>query len=824
MRRNSKVPDMADLLATKRRTPWILCAGLLLASIFLFYPQIALLKGSLLTGDHKTQHYPWAWFLDQALSRGSFPWWTWKIHCGFPLLAEGQIGGFYPPNLVLHFLFSANLAYALNFILHLFFSGLFLILYCRQIKLSWPSAAVAALAYLYGNAFGGAYYNFTSLKTLCWFPLSLYLIERLWDRRGMRFGILLGLAFGMQLLAGYLQIAVYAIGMALAYFALRVWLPDGSQLKEYGDTYRIEKQTPKYGDMFRIRFLIRYVSPHFGSRTAGACMGLCIALTVTVLLCFPQFAATFPLSRMSGRVGLQESFAYIGSFPPWGIPTLILPRMQALLRTLGLYVGILPVFLAFLSLGYWKEASIRRWWMMLAVSLLLAMGCYSPLYVALVKITHFYGFRVPSKLLFFSNTALAVLAGWGMEAWLRNAISDAAWKKAKTVFLASAVAIVFFAIVGGWLLDMFKADILKWGYAFIEKNVYGKPYHSHSLDFYRRGVESYFEMTQNLFRLNNPAVCVSLVTAGITILAVVFMRRSWKKSTVTTCCLTLIACDLYAYHFISKMAGDVSTYEKETAPPAAAVFLQKDTSLYRVYGYPTRGQELSLLPSYNMIFGIEDIGAYSPFAMKRYRDLLEGLGAVDDSTGWQVEEPDEAMRMLPLLSVMNVKYIMARREVLLPGLEEVFATATEHIYRNPHVRDRFFFARKAETEKDTAALLAKVRGMDFFSMRNVWLEEDIPSAIALPADGNVRVETYDEGRIVLDVECLQNGLLFASLLHYPGITATVDGVEVKNHRANYCFCAIEVPKGRHRVAFAFAWKKSLGFPGALLKNLNASAD
>ena len=270
----------------RRLLPWLLCFVLLCASISLFYPQIASLHAGLLTRDHRTQHYPWACFLDSALSQGALPWWTWKIHCGFPLLAEGQIGGLYPPNLVLHLLFSANVAYSLSFLLHLVIAGMSFVLYCKHIKLSWPSVAIAALAFLYGNAFGGAYYNFTSLKTLCWFPLSLYLIDRLGDARWGKWGLFLGFVFGMQLLAGYLQLAVYGIGMSLLYFVLM--------------------RPPR-----------------------KACLGLLIALAVTTLLYLPQFAATFPLSQMSGRVGLKESFAYLGSFPPWGIPTLILPRMQA---------------------------------------------------------------------------------------------------------------------------------------------------------------------------------------------------------------------------------------------------------------------------------------------------------------------------------------------------------------------------------------------------------------------------------------------------------------------------------------------------------------
>ncbi|MEE9193576.1 MAG: hypothetical protein V3U21_03480, partial [Thermodesulfobacteriota bacterium] len=86
--------------------------------IFLFLWRFIILQESFVLGDNSVQHVPWAKFLADSLSRNSLSLWTPYMHSGFPILAEGQIGALYPPNLFLYFLFPFNVAYTYNIILH----------------------------------------------------------------------------------------------------------------------------------------------------------------------------------------------------------------------------------------------------------------------------------------------------------------------------------------------------------------------------------------------------------------------------------------------------------------------------------------------------------------------------------------------------------------------------------------------------------------------------------------------------------------------------------------------------------------------------------
>jgi hypothetical protein len=141
----------------------------LLGLLFAFYPELFLVKAAPLTGDHLEQHYPWAFLLAQSLKDFKLPFWTPLIQCGFPLVAESQVGAFYIPNLLMYFFLSFKVAYSYMNLVHWFIAGWGTYLYAKQMKLGAMAAFVAAAIFVFGGAYGGAYYNMTSLKRFAGF-------------------------------------------------------------------------------------------------------------------------------------------------------------------------------------------------------------------------------------------------------------------------------------------------------------------------------------------------------------------------------------------------------------------------------------------------------------------------------------------------------------------------------------------------------------------------------------------------------------------------------------------------------------------------------
>src|SRR3989338_2629944 len=154
-------------MATQERTesrfrlsgPDLKYLALLAAGIGIVFWDVILLEKAFLSGDHLIQHYPWAKFLQDSIRHFRLPWWTSEIQCGFPLLAEGQIGAFYPPNLLFLSLLPLRWAYNYEILFHFCLGSIFFYLYVRRLGLSRNAAFFAALIFIFGSAEGGFFYN-----------------------------------------------------------------------------------------------------------------------------------------------------------------------------------------------------------------------------------------------------------------------------------------------------------------------------------------------------------------------------------------------------------------------------------------------------------------------------------------------------------------------------------------------------------------------------------------------------------------------------------------------------------------------------------------
>lgn len=90
--------------------------------------------------DISFQNLPAKVELSTNLKNFSLPLWTWKGHCSYPLLAEGQAGAPYPVNLILFYTLSAVHAFWIYILLHLYLaaSGFYLFLYRKKGNLISP--------------------------------------------------------------------------------------------------------------------------------------------------------------------------------------------------------------------------------------------------------------------------------------------------------------------------------------------------------------------------------------------------------------------------------------------------------------------------------------------------------------------------------------------------------------------------------------------------------------------------------------------------------------------------------------------------------------
>lgn len=762
----------------------------LLALLFLFYPELFLARSASITGDHWEQHYPWAFLMAQSLTQGLLPFWTPFIQCGFPIAAESQMGLFYLPNLVFYFLLPFKWAYAYMNVFHFFLAGAGTYFYGRRIGLSPVAAFASGIIFLFGTGYGGAYYNITSLKTLAWFPWVLWAFESFDASTRKRYLCLAAFFMALSILAGYLQVAALMLFFCALYFLLRI-------------------------------FVFSYEGRNGGQWFLSAGWIL-IAVLAAVLISLPQLMLTFELSTFSNRIDLAEGYAYVGSFSPLALLTIIFPKLQGLFRGNCLYVGIFSLY--FIAASFFvPQKTLRRmlWlWVTLGIiSLLLALGQWSPLYVGLVKLTQFYSFRIPAKFLIFFCFSMAVLAGLGVHVW------TGAWGKLKDRM--SVLNKTYLWIMAGMLMvwggvyavfTWGRLGLLKIGEWLVTHFIYGKPGRPRTLEAYLEAVRSFVDSVREMLSLGNPWQLWALVLIAVSILWVFLMRRVLAQARGAMLYLALamavLLVDLYVFAG-ADIKKDFDVYQNVLKPnPVAQILLcEKEAGhLGRVYGFRKESESLPLIPSVNMLFGIEDIGGYSPLIMGRYFETIGQFGNVNDSNTMADPTPEFVAARMPLLNALDVSHIVSTRELSHPDLQGLSrAPASEvFLYRNQGDRARGYFIPGPARFMDWPEMKTILMSPGFDPKKELLLEPSERSKATganfdrTGAAATVTCLRREPGRELWELDTTGSGFFVLANTLYPGWEARINHQRAPIFAAYGLFQAVSIPaQGKYLIQFSY---------------------
>lgn len=763
----------------------------ILVSLVIFYPELFLARSGALIADHLEQHYPWAHLLWQSLHQGVLPFWTPLIQCGFPIAAEGQIGIFYLPNLLLYGLLPFHWAYSYTHIVHYLLVGWGTYVYARQMKLIPIAACIAAFIYVFGTSYGGAYYNMTSLKALTWFPWLLFIFERFYKTRKFLYVLALGFLGSLALLAGYLQIAVLALFVFLLYGFLRLFLfPDD-------EVQGMRKTIIGVGGIF-------------------------CGLVLAVLISLPQILLTFDLAMRSNRALAVEGYAYVGSLFPGALATLIFPLTQVLFRGNSFYMGIFSLFLiffAFFSSKNREEQKLLRLWLWIAVlALLLALGQWSPLYIGLVKLMHFYSFRTPAKFLIFVCFSLSMLCGIGFQkAWLSNdgQESQVVRRRVSKAFLILIVVSCFLVALVLCVVQQYPALMQQAGDWFIRHFLFQKPGHPHSLLMYQEKMHGYLRTVFPVFSLKNPWSLWNYSILGIGVLFSVGLRRLKTRIQYWLVAgFVFLFLDLYAFSFFD-IKTDFDNYDHLKSKDVFAEKLAKalEQSPGRIYGFRQTGELLPLTPDTNMLYGIEEIGAYSPFVFSRYYETIGQFGNVNDSNFIVNPSPQFVLNHLNLLNFLDVAFVVSAQPFHHPDLSlwPIDSAKPYYLYRNQGEHARAFFVTQCQIVKGWEELKNQFMASGFDPRRTVLFEEselqkikDFSSPDNTTAHTTFHLTINGTSRQQWEIETDRPGFFVISNTLYSGWRATLNGQKQPILCANGLFQGIWISKaGRYVLSLTF---------------------
>jgi hypothetical protein len=623
------------------------------SAIVLFLSPLISMRYSFLYGDNYVQFYPWFCHYSKALKNFSFPYWLRYSQSGFPLMAEGQIGGYYPLNILMFFLLPFDIAYNYSIVLHFIMGGVFTYLYARKLGSDQKGGTLAALLFCFGSSYAGCFYNIITLRVLSWFPLCLLLIELYFARNTLRYMIFAGIVAGLQFLSGFAQVAFYCMIFYAAYF------------------------------------LYKTVSL---KRSMGKCvLAFGVFLLLTFILYFPQFRLTYELFSHSGRLKTDSGFALWGSFPPVGVFGLIFPHTTHFMRA-NLYLGIVSLyFILFSLLQFRKYSSVRILVLILALSLFCAFGSYNPFYVLFLKLGSFYAFRNPGKFLFFAEFSLSVLAGLGLTFFLRNK-EERVLKKCLDIFMCVLLAALVLFSVSRLILYFFKKEIFELAGWYVSKYIIDKPYHRYDLAYYQMKVGSIYGNLLRSFSFSNSFT----KTAFLQIIVAVFVfpvllkrRKAWLITAII-----LIDLFIFSFHGIGFRKNIKSFSVLKPENPKILGILRSDVELFRILPFDIKSGRLPnwSLPNANILYGIDSVAGYSPLAGSDYRKKLLDFEVVDDSLGLRNAKKEAISKGEDILRLLNVKYVLSPVTLNFSFLEQLFEENGLFLYRFKYYLPRVFFA------------------------------------------------------------------------------------------------------------------------------------
>ncbi len=400
-------------MTSRRRNLLLLIGGLLLSVVF--FHQLTIGGGILARGDTRDYFYPY-WDARNAAFRAlELPLWSNDLFMGIPLLANPQLGVYYPPNWLTAPL-RAPAAISLSIILHTTLAAAGACwLYREAISPRWLPACTAAIIYAFSGALGAHVEQINQLQGLAWMPLLFALAQRLLTgARPGRAALLLAVALALQIFSGHTQ-TVYISAVGLGAFTLAI---SAGQCRD-----------------------LRTLQP-----IGRAIVWLAAAAGGALLLALPQLLPSLELLSLSNRnAGFSAQHASAFSLPIHVIGRSLLPGYDGqLFGEYIAYIGVIGLGLALWGALARPLTQRGRWiWLLLAaLGLAFALGSFNPLYPLIAQLPGFVFFRVPARFLALTSLALALLAGLGVEALGRPEPTQRVDKRRILLIAAALVALI----------------------------------------------------------------------------------------------------------------------------------------------------------------------------------------------------------------------------------------------------------------------------------------------------------------------------------------------------------------------------------------------
>ena len=359
----------------------------------LFFPPSVFFTPDFGRSDILHSNLPAKYTLAESLKNFSLPLWENGIGQGFPITAEGIIGTFYLPNLLIFGLLPFKIAIPVNYLVTFLISAAGMYLLLTKLKADPKEATLGAIAYTFCASMLLHVQHINFIQAASLLPLILYSLLVFLEKTQVTRGLFISFLFSQLFFTGFVQIFTYTVIIFFALIAIH------------------------YIFVLKKNFL-----PITASYT--------LIVVFSLLLSAVQLIPSYELIRQSDRQTGVDPAKILDAFPlfPPNFLTYLNPHIlgdaangtynstdwskKGIYWENTAYIGLLPFILtsaALILLAQKREKNIfLAFAAVLFLTVLLSLGRFSPLHI-LFSFPPLNFFRVPARFILFTQFFASIM-------------------------------------------------------------------------------------------------------------------------------------------------------------------------------------------------------------------------------------------------------------------------------------------------------------------------------------------------------------------------------------------------------------------------------
>ncbi len=699
---------------------------------------------------------------------GYIPLWNPFYYCGMPFIDAIHGAVFYPATL-LEMIGNITRSVGWSFIAHYFLAGLFSYLAARQLNLSKLAATVAGVTYMFSPCLLGWVPpgHDGKLYAATLFPLAILFLLRLFEKRRLVNGALLGAVLALIILTPHLQMAYYIFGVIMLIAVVKL----------------IEL-------VIRLRQFKALASP-----ALAVLFAILLSLAISAVQWIPSVSYIF---YDSPRAEQERGYEWAASYSLHEEETvaIVLPEFCGLdskftdwtywgknaFKDNSESVGLIPVILALIGLCLRGRRMKYLWGLLAVVVLMYALGAHTPVMKILLAIFPYMdAMRAPSGSMFIFVFSIGIMAAIGVDN-VRQAVADNQ-KRRQRLTLGVLIALPVLVFLAALSFSVRGQDMLL-GYAGL--------FHEAILPVDNKAPRLLIQAIHNLPFISSGlwySLLATVVASSVLMVAIV------KKKYLGSLWLLPFLIWGLNYNFTHRL---IHTFDQGEIFYSNAVvnLIKSEPSLDRAATYKINRFTVDLELACHGVYS--SLGHHDK-KLTSYYDFIGGRS-------------DKVVLNADVAALSAMRYVITPRGYHLPTdtlgpipLDTVSHDRGFTLFENHNCLPRAFLVGQFRVVPDRAEIVRLVHaGADDFASV-VYLEEDPTQDVYPDSTGSSEAEIvfYSPDSLSVRVHTETPQFLILSDAYYEPWRAFVDGRPETIYRAYGAFRAVPVPAGDSEVSFRY---------------------